>query len=100
MKRMTVKYYDPVKEHKTVSIVMTRLTKFIQKAAPHDDQRVNTNFQFIPTPVPNIHFTDSGVFVCTEAENIACGKNNKVTKDSTDSYRKDMLAALVKASSI
>mmetsp|Transcript_12677 Transcript_12677/g.12781 ORF Transcript_12677/g.12781 Transcript_12677/m.12781 type:complete len:101 (-) Transcript_12677:41-343(-) len=100
MKRMIVKYYDPIKEHRTISIVMNRLSKFVQKATPREEQRVVTNFQFISIPLQGVSMMDSGAFICNEAENLACGKQNRITKESVDNYKKDMLAALVKASSI
>lgn len=99
MKRMTIKLYDPIKEHKTISIIMSRLTRFIQKAASKENSKVTYNFQFITHPAQNLGAADSGVYICSEAENIAVGKTNLLTKEKSDAYRKDMLLALVKASS-
>ncbi|CAG9334613.1 unnamed protein product [Blepharisma stoltei] len=98
LKRIVVRYCDPMKEHKSISMLIGKLARFIQKAAPRDIPKLNTNYQFVTTPVPDINRGDTGIYICNEVENLACGKQNIINRETGDVYRKSMLLSLVKAS--
>ncbi|CAG9319314.1 unnamed protein product [Blepharisma stoltei] len=98
LKNVVVKYCDPAKEHRSISVLIGKLARFIQKATPKDLPKVNTNYQFVATPVPDINRDDTGIYICNEVENLACGKQNIINRETGDNYRKSMLLSLVKAS--